>query len=55
MSEIGHLRRFWHVRVISGQGVISEVPVVRFCRLRITSLATFDTTLPIAGTIKLLH
>src|ERR1700722_2931959 len=30
-------------------GVISEVPVARFCRFRITSLATFDTTLRLRG------
>jgi hypothetical protein len=28
MSETGHLRRFGHVRVTSGKGVISEVPFV---------------------------
>jgi hypothetical protein len=27
-------RRFWHLRDISAYGVISEVPVLRFCRLK---------------------
>jgi transposase len=34
MTGLGHSRRFWHVRSMSGYGVISEVPVVRFCRLK---------------------
>src|SRR6516225_10040194 len=29
----GHLRRFWHVRSMSGSGAISEMPIVRLCRL----------------------
>ena len=29
----GHSRRFWHVRSMSDYGVISEMPVVLFCRL----------------------
>jgi hypothetical protein len=33
MSQVGHSRRFWHVRSMSGYGVISEMPVVLFCRL----------------------
>src|SRR6202040_1927408 len=28
--RFGHSRRFWHVRVMSGWGVISEMPGVRF-------------------------
>jgi len=33
MSVPGHSRRYWHVRSMSGYGVISEMPVVLFCRL----------------------
>jgi hypothetical protein len=27
MSELGHSRRFWHARNMSGYGIISEVPI----------------------------
>jgi hypothetical protein len=30
MSELGHSRRFWYVRSMSGQGLISEMPDVQF-------------------------
>jgi hypothetical protein len=30
MSVVGQSRRFWHVRFMSGQEVISEVPVIGF-------------------------
>ena len=33
MSELGHSRRFWHVPSMSGR-LISEAPIVRFCRLK---------------------
>ena len=31
-----HSRRFWHVRSMSGYGVISEAPVGQFCRLKVS-------------------
>jgi hypothetical protein len=34
MTALGHLRQIWYVRVMSGKGAISEMPVVRFCRLK---------------------
>ena len=34
ISLLGHSRRFWHVRSMSDYGVISEMPVIRFCRLK---------------------
>jgi hypothetical protein len=33
--------RFWHVRDMYGYGVISEVPVLRFCRLAIHRTGSF--------------
>ena len=32
--SLGHSRRFWNVLGMSGLGVVSEMPVVRFCRLK---------------------
>jgi hypothetical protein len=34
-----HSRRFWYVRSMSGYGVISEAPVVRFFRLKTSAWA----------------
>jgi hypothetical protein len=31
---LGYSRRVWHVRDISAYGVISEVPLLRLCRLK---------------------
>jgi len=31
---LGHSRRFLHVRNMSGYEVISEIPIVLFCRLK---------------------
>jgi hypothetical protein len=36
---MGHSRRSWHLRVMSAQGVISEMLVAPFCRLKPASVS----------------
>src|SRR5262249_31569218 len=45
-SRSGQLRRFWHVRGMSGKGAISEMPIVRFLLIEGIGLDVIQVSKP---------